>query len=180
MKGSIVRIDKTARQKGAPSWLKELIYVDDAKNAAKPAREGGTRSDSLLKANATHSTTCDGGPKGIATYPSNSEGNVLNEPAETGEKNFDTCNGELEIAAKSECDLVFFSLRRIAERSARTSPKRSSPSYRASSILATNSLAHRIASSTSWSTGRPSARAAYISSHPFRLAMAGGQACACL
>ena len=42
MKGRIVRIDKTARQKGAPSWLKELIYVDDAKNAAKPAREGGT------------------------------------------------------------------------------------------------------------------------------------------
>ena len=115
-------IDKTARQKGAPSWLKELIYVDDAKNAAKPAREGaagsegGTRSDSLLKANATHPTTCDGGPKGIATYPSNSEGNVLNEPAETGEKNFDTCNDELEIAAESECDLVFFSLRRIAEK----------------------------------------------------------------
>ncbi len=36
MKGRIVRIDKTARQKGAPSWLKELLYVDDAKNAAKP------------------------------------------------------------------------------------------------------------------------------------------------
>ena len=115
MKGRIVRIDKTARQKGAPSWLKELIYVDEVDDA-KPARECGTRSDSLLKANATHPTTCDGGPKGIATYPSNSEGNVLNEPAETGEKNFDTCNGELEIAAKSECDLVFFSLRRIAEK----------------------------------------------------------------
>ena len=116
MKGRIVRIDKTARQKGAPSWLKELIYVDDAKNTAKPAREGGTRSDSLFKANATHPTTRDDGPKGIATYPSNSEGNVLNEPAETGEKNFDTCNGELEIAAESECDLAFFSLRRIAEK----------------------------------------------------------------
>lgn len=115
MKGRIVRIDKTARQKGAPSWLKELIYVDEVDDA-KPAREGGTRSDSLLKANATHPTTCDGGPKGIATYPSNSEGNVLNEPAETGEKNFDTCNDELEIAAESECDLVFFSLRRIAEK----------------------------------------------------------------
>lgn len=110
-----MRIDKTARQKGAPSWLKELIYVDEVDDA-KPAREGGTRSDSLLKANATHPTTCDGGPKGIATYPSNSEGNVLNEPAETGEKNFDTCNDELEIAAESECDLVFFSLRRIAEK----------------------------------------------------------------
>lgn len=116
MKGKTVRIDKTARQKGASSWLKELLYVDDAKNAAKPAREGGTRSDSLLKANATHSTTCDGGPKGIATCPSNSESNVLNEPAETGEKNFDTSNGELEIAAESECDLVFFSLRKITEK----------------------------------------------------------------
>lgn len=57
-------------------------------------------------------------------------------------------------------------------------PSASARAYRASSILATNSLAHRIASSTSWSTGRPSARAAYISSHPFCLAMAGGQACA--
>ena len=116
MKGRIVRIDKTARQKGAPSWLKELLYVDDAKNAAKPAREGGTRSDSLLKANATHLATCDGRPKGIATCPNNSEGNVLNEPAETGEKNFDTCNDELEIAAESKCDLAFFSLRKITEK----------------------------------------------------------------
>ena len=116
MKGKTVRIDKTARQKGAPSRLKELLYVDDAKNAAKPAREGGTRSDSLLKVNATHSTTCDGEPKGIATYPSNSKGNVLNGPAETDEKNFDTSNGELEIAAESECDLAFFSRRRIAEK----------------------------------------------------------------
>lgn len=62
----------------------------------------------------------------------------------------------------------------------RRRPSASARAYRASSILATNSLAHRIASSTSWSTGRPSARAAYISSHPFRLAMAGGQVCACL
>ena len=60
----------------------------------------------------------------------------------------------------------------------RRRPSASARAYRASSILATNSLAHRIASSTSWSTGRPSARAAYISSHPFCLAMAGGQACA--
>lgn len=29
MKGKTVRIDKTARQKGAPSWLKELLYVDE-------------------------------------------------------------------------------------------------------------------------------------------------------
>lgn len=57
-------------------------------------------------------------------------------------------------------------------------PPTSARAYRAASILATNSLAHLIASSTSWSTGRPSARAAYISSHPFCLAMAGGQACA--
>ena len=57
-------------------------------------------------------------------------------------------------------------------------PPASARAYRAASILATNSLAHLIASSTSWSTGRPSARAAYISSHPFCLAMAGGQACA--
>ena len=57
-------------------------------------------------------------------------------------------------------------------------PPASARAYRAASILATNSLAHRIASSTSWSTGRPSARAAYISSHPFCLAMAGGQVCA--
>lgn len=39
MKGKTVRIDKTARQKGAPSWLKELLYVDDAKNAAKTDRQ---------------------------------------------------------------------------------------------------------------------------------------------
>ena len=29
MKGKTARIDKTARQKGAPSWLKELLYVDE-------------------------------------------------------------------------------------------------------------------------------------------------------
>ena len=37
MKGRVVRIDKTARQKGAPSWLKELLYVDDVDDDAKPA-----------------------------------------------------------------------------------------------------------------------------------------------
>lgn len=60
----------------------------------------------------------------------------------------------------------------------RRRPSASARAYRAFSILATNSLAHRIASSTFWSAGRPSARAAYISSHPLCLAMAGGQACA--
>ena len=69
-------------------------------------------------------------------------------------------------------------LLRAFPRPAPTCWSASARAYRASSILATNSLAHRIASSTSWSTGRPSARAAYISSHPFCLAMAGGQACA--
>jgi len=33
MKGRIVRTDKTARQKGAPSWLKELLYVDEVDDA---------------------------------------------------------------------------------------------------------------------------------------------------
>ena len=36
MKGRIVRIDKTARQKGAPSWLKELLYVGEVDDGAKP------------------------------------------------------------------------------------------------------------------------------------------------
>lgn len=34
-----MRIDKTARQKGASSWLKELIYVDDVENNARPTGE---------------------------------------------------------------------------------------------------------------------------------------------
>ena len=33
MKGKTVRIDKTARQKGTPSWLKKLIYVDEVDDA---------------------------------------------------------------------------------------------------------------------------------------------------
>lgn len=37
-----MRIDKTARQKGASSWLKELLYVDDAESNAKPTDEGAT------------------------------------------------------------------------------------------------------------------------------------------
>lgn len=37
-----MRIDKTARQKGASSWLKELLYVDDVESNAKPTDEGAT------------------------------------------------------------------------------------------------------------------------------------------
>ena len=37
-----MRIDKTTRQKGASNWLKELIYVDDAENNARPTGEGAT------------------------------------------------------------------------------------------------------------------------------------------
>lgn len=79
MKGRIVRIDKTARQKGAPSWLKELIYVDEVDDDAKPTDksdatgEGSVRDRELPKSNAEHATE---------------HGN----------------------------DLVFFSLRRIAEK----------------------------------------------------------------
>ena len=57
-----MRIDKTARQKGAPSWLKELLYVDDAKNAAKPTdksdatSEGSVRDRELPKSNAERAT----------------------------------------------------------------------------------------------------------------------------
>lgn len=36
MKGKTVRIDKTARQKGAPSLLKELLYVDEVDDDEKP------------------------------------------------------------------------------------------------------------------------------------------------
>lgn len=42
MKGRIVRIDKTARQKSASGWLKELIFVDDAESNARPTGEGAT------------------------------------------------------------------------------------------------------------------------------------------
>ena len=37
-----MRIDKTARQKGTPSWLKELIFVDDVEGNARPTDEGIT------------------------------------------------------------------------------------------------------------------------------------------
>ena len=78
MKGRIVRIDKTARQKGAPSWLKELLYVDEVDDAKPTDKsdatgEGSVRHRELPKSNAERATE---------------HGN----------------------------DLVFFSLRRIAEK----------------------------------------------------------------
>lgn len=62
MKGRIVRIDKTARQKGAPSWFKELLYVDEVDDDAKPTDksdatgEGSVRDRELPKSNAEHAT----------------------------------------------------------------------------------------------------------------------------
>lgn len=62
MKGKTARIDKTARQKGAPSWLKELIYVDEVDDDAKPTDksdttgEGSVRDRELPKSNAEHAT----------------------------------------------------------------------------------------------------------------------------
>lgn len=88
MKGRIVRIDKTARQKGAPSWLKELLYVDEVGDNAKPtdksdaSGEGDARDSESPKANAER-------------------------PAEQG-------NNPKEIAAESEGDFGFFPLREIA------------------------------------------------------------------
>lgn len=61
MKGKTVRIDKTARQKGAPSWLKELLYVDEVDDA-KPTdksdatSEGSVRDRELPKSNAERAT----------------------------------------------------------------------------------------------------------------------------
>ena len=62
MKGKTVRIDKTARQKGAPSWLKELLYVDEVDDDAKPTDksdatgEGSVRDRELPKSNAERAT----------------------------------------------------------------------------------------------------------------------------
>ena len=62
MKGKTVRIDKTARQKGAPSWLKELLYVDEVDDDAKPTDkndatgEGSVRDRELPKSNAKRAT----------------------------------------------------------------------------------------------------------------------------
>ena len=62
MKGRIVRIDKTARQKGTPSLLKELLYVDEVDDDAKPTDksdatgEGSVRDRELPKSNAERAT----------------------------------------------------------------------------------------------------------------------------
>lgn len=62
MKGRTVRIDKTARQKGAPCWLKELLYVDEVGDDAKPTDksdatgEGSVRDCELPKSNAGRAT----------------------------------------------------------------------------------------------------------------------------
>lgn len=88
MKGRIVRIDKTARQKGTPSWLKELLYVDEVDDDAKPTDKSDATSEGSVR---------------------NGESPKANEerPAEHG-------NGPKGIAAESEGDLGFFSLREIA------------------------------------------------------------------
>ena len=86
-KGRIVRIDKTARQKGAPNWLKELLYIDEVGDDTKPtdksdaSGEGDVRDGESPKANAKRPTEQGKNPK--------------------------------EIAAESEGDLGFFSLREI-------------------------------------------------------------------
>lgn len=83
-----MRIDKTARQKGAPSWLKELLYVDEVGDNAKPTE----KSDASGEGDARDSES----PK------ANEE-----RPAEQG-------NNPKEIAAESEDDFGFFPLREIA------------------------------------------------------------------
>ena len=56
-----MRIDKTARQKGTPSWVKELLYVDEVDDA-KPTdksdatSEGSVRDRELPKSNAERAT----------------------------------------------------------------------------------------------------------------------------
>lgn len=83
-----MRIDKTTRQKGAPNWLKELLYVDGAENDTKPTNKGNTSGEGSAR---------DGeSPKANA-----------GRPTEHG-------NNPKEIAAESEGDLGFFSLREIA------------------------------------------------------------------
>ena len=83
-----MRINKTARQKGAPSWLKELLYVDEVGDDTKPAGKGDASGEGSAR---------DGeSPK------ANEE-----RPAEHG-------NGPKGIAAESEGSLGFFSLREIA------------------------------------------------------------------
>ena len=48
MKGRIVRIDKTARQKGTPSWVKELLYVDEVDDA-KPTDKSDATSEGSVR-----------------------------------------------------------------------------------------------------------------------------------
>ena len=68
-----MRIDKTARQKGTPSWLKELLYVDEVGDDAKPtdksdaSGEGDARDGESPKANAGRPTNRTDEPKEIAT-----------------------------------------------------------------------------------------------------------------
>lgn len=63
MKGKTARIDKTARQKGAPSWLKELLYVDEVDDDdEKPTDksdatgQGSVRDRELPKSNTERAT----------------------------------------------------------------------------------------------------------------------------
>ena len=88
MKGRIVRIDKTARQKGAPSWLKELLYVDGAENDTKPTNKGDASGEGSAR---------DG-----------------KSPKENAKRPTEQGDNPKEIAAESEGDLGFFSLRGIA------------------------------------------------------------------
>lgn len=67
MKGKTARIDKTARQKGAPSWLKELLYVDEVDDAKPTDKsdatgEGSVRDRELPKSNAVRATEHDNEP----------------------------------------------------------------------------------------------------------------------
>lgn len=82
-----MRIDKTARQKGVPNWLKELLYVDEVGKGTKPT----DKSDASGEDDARDGES----PKANAE-----------RPAEHG-------NGPKGIAAESEGDLGFFSLREI-------------------------------------------------------------------
>ena len=83
-----MRIDKTTRQKGAPNWLRELLYIDGAENDTKPTNKSATNNPS--------SARDDESPKANAGHPTEHG----NEPKET--------------AAESEVGLGFFPLREIA------------------------------------------------------------------
>lgn len=83
-----MRIDKTTRQKGAPNWLKELLYIDGAENDTKPTNKGNASGEGSAR---------DGeSPKANAKRPT------------------DRTDEPKEIADESEGDLGFFSLREIA------------------------------------------------------------------